>query len=111
MMITHPDLFNEDPTPMTEKKLNLKARIGYRDAREDEPRCKECMHLRKKENYNNTYYKCAMMGSSNSAATDVRLKGTCRYYTPPRKEENERILLQRMRLRLVALITNITRPF
>lgn len=36
--------------------------------------CKDCDHLRKKEYHNKRYYKCKIVGYSNGAGTDIRLK-------------------------------------
>jgi hypothetical protein len=79
--MNHPDLFSDKPTPMPERKnKSFKEMIGYRKAKKNEPSCRHCPNLMKKEFHGRNYYKCEKLGDSNSKATDVRLSGTCKYH-------------------------------
>ena len=40
-------------------------------------RCKNCLYLLKMEYHGKNYYKCELMGVSNSEATDIKLKMVC----------------------------------
>lgn len=79
---THPDLFEEEDTPMAKRPAGyiqmLKRRMKYREAEPGEPTCNDCKHLIKERYHGRNYYKCALIGISRSEATDVKLKDTCR---------------------------------
>lgn len=43
----------------------------------DEKRCGNCVNARRVKSNVKTYYKCVLMGISNSEASDIRLKNVC----------------------------------
>lgn len=49
----------------------------YRRSIDKTQQCKTCTYLRKKEGYRKSYYKCFLVGSSSSPATDIRLRNVC----------------------------------
>ena len=77
----HPDLFG-GTTPVKEEIRSpykyRKSVMGYRKAKpEEQNRCKNCKHCQIWECRAGRYYKCELIGLSNSEATDVRANGTC----------------------------------
>ena len=68
----------------------LKQQMHYRKANvlKGEMYCKYCKHCLKMDYHNKIYYKCELIGVSNSEATDIRVKNTCDMFN--KKElENE----------------------
>lgn len=84
-MKSHPDLFEDDPTPIGDKPkgwvMEKKRRMRYHEAQNDEPSCKTCDHLIKQSYHNKNYYKCELIGISRSESTDIRLKDTCKKHS------------------------------
>lgn len=89
---THPDLFKDGETPIGKEPKGWaqkkKRRMGYHEAREDEPSCADCDHLIKQTYHDKNYYKCDLIGISRSEATDIRLKDTCNKNTE-KESDNE----------------------
>ncbi len=73
------DLFIDGETDTTQEHKSeyqtwkIKHHYGVSDNKQ---KCDNCASLRKVQ-CGNTYYKCKEMGTSSSAATDVRLRNTC----------------------------------
>ena len=69
-------LFNEDRFKYSER-LNPKISTGKGPVGKY---CKDCDNCRRKEYHNKVYYKCKLLGNSNGAGTDIRLKWPACYY-------------------------------
>lgn len=66
-----PDEYSNESDYQRFKRIN-----NYRD-KENSGSCKNCTHLISKRFHNKQYYKCELIGDSNSTATDIRLKMVC----------------------------------
>lgn len=83
---TYSDLFGgETPIKQPAKGFARAFRkANYRKApilfNQDIPCCGDCQHLRSKFYRGKTYYKCALVGITNSEATDIRLSYVCDNY-------------------------------
>ena len=55
------------------RKQNLDYRLGDKNKC-----CKNCKHLWSFHYHGKNYHKCELIGISQSAATDIRLKNTCK---------------------------------
>ena len=67
---------------ITEKKAMspyqiIKCRNKYGPSKNSVERCKNCSHCIGMRGNTKTFYKCKLIGVSNSEATDIRLKDTC----------------------------------
>lgn len=73
-----------EPTPEPETHHNTfamrKRKAGYRPADHPVERCQNCKFLRKKTVNGRNFYKCDLIGSGNSGASDIRLKYVCRRF-------------------------------
>jgi len=79
-------LINDIPLP--KPKISIKGKYqkwkyenNYRKSF-NEIRCENCKYLVVTSNVYRTYYKCIIMGTSSSQATDVRLSYVCDKFTP-----------------------------
>lgn len=63
------------PPPRSPYQLR-KAAIRYRKSTGDK-RCGNCRHHERYEYHNKYYHKCALIGYSNSEATDIRVSSVC----------------------------------
>ena len=86
--LKHPDLFGGE-TKIPEKPRGWvqqrKRDIAYREQANSEDRtkcCKNCKHRITIKFHNRNYHKCALIGVSRSAATDIRLYHHCRLFQP-----------------------------
>ena len=59
------------------KIQKIKQRNGFRIAPNKTTSCRFCKLLIKVDYHGKTYYKCDLIGTSHSEATDIRLKNTC----------------------------------
>ena len=57
--------------------INKKRRANYRPSKSQQVRCKNCKWLRKKRISGRNIYKCELIGTSRSAASDIRLSYVC----------------------------------
>jgi hypothetical protein len=69
----------------TRKKL-----YRYRQSNDRYRRCKYCSHLRKIAAGSRNFYKCALIGITQSPATDIRLKSVCNRFSPNRENGQKR---------------------
>ena len=57
-----------------------KASNGYRLGTKEQS-CQTCQYVMGMEYHGKVYYKCFLLGDSNSEKTDIRLKNVCNKYT------------------------------
>lgn len=78
---THPDLFGGRTRIVSRGSspyIDRKKRMGFREQSDDPTTtCKYCAHRITINHHNKRYFKCALIGVSQSEATDIRLKNTC----------------------------------
>lgn len=84
-------LINDIPLPKPQIKIRgkyqqWKYENNYRKADSDK-RCKNCKNCVAMTNGYKTFYKCNIMGISNSEATDIRLSNVCDYFKADKKVE------------------------
>lgn len=65
------------------KIQQIKHNLGYHKAGiyESHRYCKYCDNFIRMEYHNKMYFKCRLIGDSNSEATDIRTKDTCNKFT------------------------------
>ena len=75
------DLFGNqvEPVPPKAKHLGIRQqwKLDNNYRKGDTATCKDCLHLRKYEYHDKTYYKCVLLGESHSTATDIRVSYVC----------------------------------
>jgi hypothetical protein len=81
----HPDLFGGQTRMVDETAVRgpIKAQkksIGYVQQFDRNRQCRHCTYLRRFKISGRTYYKCQLIGITNSAASDVRLFAHCRLF-------------------------------
>jgi len=80
--MNHPDLFggetpaNNPGPPYLSPYQKFKIQNNYRRSANKLRRCKTCKFITFHE-YNRKYYKCQLIGESNSAATDIAIGHVC----------------------------------
>jgi hypothetical protein len=70
------DLFNDDKLKYAEG-INPKLSMGKGPTGKY---CRDCDNKRKKNYHDKTYYKCTLVGDTNGAGTDIRLKWPACFY-------------------------------
>lgn len=60
--------------PIFLKKLTIKEKFRQKYGTDKNVRCRDCKYLKKIEYNDKHYYKCEIIGISNSSATDIKLK-------------------------------------
>lgn len=84
----YPDLFGGETMVVPELKprgpyQEMRLKMGYRNAAKDATqRCGSCKRLYVVGSRTRTYFKCKLLGVSNSKASDIRLKGVCNEWKP-----------------------------
>jgi hypothetical protein len=58
------------------KRQKIRKYLNYRLGNKEKS-CRNCSHCIKFDYHNKVYYKCEIIGVSNSTATDIRLKNVC----------------------------------
>jgi len=71
------DEIPEEPDPRPKSKYQGWKLINNYRASSGERQCQNCKFARKRNYHNKNYYKCILLGTSYSTATDIRLKDVC----------------------------------
>lgn len=79
------NLFGEmqdDPKhgPRSGKYQSFKVLNKYRPSDDKAVRCRNCVNLIGMGGHSKTYYKCKLMGTSMSIATDIRVNHVCEQF-------------------------------
>lgn len=84
-MQLHPDLFGGlskivEPEVIRGPIKARKKEIGYVQQWDSKRQCRHCSYLTRVYHNNRTFFKCQLIGITNSAASDVRLYAHCRLF-------------------------------
>lgn len=84
-MQLHPDLFGGqskivDPEVIRGPIQARKKEIGYVQHWDSKRQCRHCTYCVRLHQNDRTYYKCQLIGITNSSASDIRLYAHCRLF-------------------------------
>lgn len=75
------NIFGEEIKPAFKKGLSIKDKFRRLHGYLEGGLCRNCKYFQKFSYHDRNYYKCLLMGLSNSEATDIHLKDTaCNAY-------------------------------